>query len=139
MKRAVLYDCEIQDRRETRWMHTSYKKYSSSVETEEAATRKCIEQVNGAQEDLPQHMLQLEHLVSRIRDIFRPLPWCETLLQRLSIHEDASSFSQKLTTAAASEDLRRKRQTQQSMRPYFSETGPKQVGFSYLTTSAKPN
>lgn len=82
IKRAVLYGCKIQDRRVTSWNHITYETYRQSIDTEEAATRKCVEKVTDTQKDLPQHMPQSEHLLRCIRDIYRPLTWCKRFFQR---------------------------------------------------------
>lgn len=54
------------------------------------------------------------------------------------MHEYALSFSQKLVTAAACEDLRHKRQSQQSVRLHINENGSDKISTSCFTMSAKP-
>lgn len=99
-----------------------YNQFRSTEDSEEQSTRKCIEYVIDSQQNLLHHMLPAEHLLSRIRDIFCPLPWCETLYHRISIHDDATSLSQRLISAVASEDIRRKRQFEEPNRSYFSSS-----------------
>lgn len=80
--------------------------FRHNISSEEQATRKCIEFVTEYQKDLPKHMLAEEHMYTQLRSIFRSVSWCETLFQRTEAHENASSFGQKLISAAANHDLR---------------------------------
>lgn len=41
--RKVLFDCEVQDRRVTRWSSASFDKFLKQADSEERATRKCLE------------------------------------------------------------------------------------------------
>lgn len=108
VKKKVLFDGEIQDRRVTRWNSMSYDQFRKATDSEEAATRNCLDYIVEYQKDLPEHMLAPQLLYNRIRSIFRTISWCETLFQRTEAHEDAQSFGQKLISAAANQDLRSK-------------------------------
>lgn len=55
--------------------------------------------------DFPSHLFAEEHLNNRLRSIFRPISWCETLFQRTEFGGSTTLFGQKLISAAANFDL----------------------------------
>ena len=110
VKKKVLFDGEVQDRRVTRWNSTTYEQFRKTTDCDETATQKCLEFMIEYQKDLPSHMLAPAHLYNRLRSMFRSVSWCETLFQRTEAHEDSHSFGQKLISAAANQDLRSKNQ-----------------------------
>lgn len=61
IKKKVLFDGEIQDRRVTRWNSTSFEQFLSTANSYESSTSKYLEIMTNYQKDLPQHMLALEH------------------------------------------------------------------------------
>lgn len=129
IKKKVLFDNEIQDRRVTRWDSTTYEQFRSLTSSEESATRKCLEFITEYQKDLPKHMLAPEHLYNRLRNIFRSVRWCETLFQRTESHEDPTSFGQKLISAAANFDIRSKKQYKPVV-PFHATQTPAPTGTS---------
>lgn len=106
IKKKVLYDGGIKDRRTSSWNTATFEQFRKVSDSEESATRKCLEFITEYQRDIPKHMLAQEHLYTRIRSIFRTVPWCETLFQRTEVHENPTSFGQKLISAAANHDIR---------------------------------
>lgn len=74
MKKKVLFHGEIQDRRVTRWSTVIFDVFRKTIDSEEKATRKCLEFVTEYQKDLPKHILAEEHLYNRIRSIFCIIP-----------------------------------------------------------------
>lgn len=105
VKKNVLFDSEAQDRRITRWESTTYERFRKLKDSEELVTRKCLDYMIPYQNDLPKHRLDLEHLYNRFQTMFRSISWHETLFQRIEVHEDATTFGQKLISAAVKFDL----------------------------------
>lgn len=108
VKRKVLFDGEIKDRRATRWNSMTYEQFRKATDCNKTATRKCLEFMIEYQKGLPNHILALAHLYNRLRSIYCSVTWCETLFQRTEAHEDPHVFGQKLIFAAANQDLRSK-------------------------------
>lgn len=66
----------------------SYEDLQKVTDSEEKATRNLMKLVTDYQKDVPTHMLPKEPLYTRLRSIFRSLPWCEILYQRTESYEN---------------------------------------------------
>lgn len=114
IRKKILFDDEVKDRRVIRWTSVTFSKLRQNCSSEEQATRKCLEFVTEYQKDIPKHILAEKHLYTPICSISRSVLRYETLFQRTKAHENASSFGQKLISAAANHDIRSKNQTKSS-------------------------
>ena len=118
LKENCLYDTNIQDRRASRWKNITYNQFRAKYDTEDEATRECIEYVTEYHKDLPMHLNNDAQLRDRLKEIFKPVSWCSTLFERSIAQYSPSSFASQIITAAANADERK------SQNPLSTSTNP---------------
>lgn len=101
IKNEIFFYKDVQNRRVLQLNNVPYNHFRRHEDKEKIATCKCINHLVDHQKDLPLYLQALNHLLTRLRDVLRHLPWCSTLYHRTELHEDATSLAQKLISAAA--------------------------------------
>lgn len=102
---AVLYGNDVHDGRASKWVSSSFDQLWRQKYKEEIAVRECFKLFLYYQRDFRSHVFASEHLLTCLKVVFRQIKWCSTLYQRTDLHENASSFAQKLISAATNGNL----------------------------------
>lgn len=104
IKDFCLYDKDIQGRRATRWNKIIYFDFCFRHDTEDGATRACIDSVTFYQKDLSTHLTSGASLPDRIKQIFSNEPWYATIYERSNGYQTALMLSQALITTTTNAD-----------------------------------
>ena len=132
LKNTCLYDSNIQDRRASRWRNITYNQFRSRYDTEDEATRECIDHVTTYHKDLPVHLNNDAQLRDRLKEIFKPVSWCSTLFERSIAQYSPSQFASQVITAAANADERKKLSSDiGSTNPIFHSSTNSESGYAH--------